>query len=131
MPISSIMMVTGEASGDIHCSRLAYKLKELCPNISLFGMGGMMMMQAGVEIIYNISELSVLGITEVLEKLPLVLKRLKELKALMDQRKPSALVLIDFPDFNMRLMPHAHKNHIPVIYYIPPKAWAWRKKTSL
>ncbi len=130
MPIPSIMMVTGEASGDIHCSRLAYKLKELYPSISLFGMGGMRMKQAGVEIIYDISELSVLGITEVLGKLMLILKRLRELKALMDQRKPSALILVDFPDFNMRLMPHAHKNNIPTIYYIPPKAWAWRKKRA-
>ncbi len=130
MPIPSVMMVTGEASGDIHCSRLAKKLKELCPSISLFGMGGMMMRQAGVEIVYDISELSVLGITEVIGKLPLILKRLKELKALMDQRKPSALVLVDFPDFNMRLMPYAYKNHIPIIYYIPPKAWAWRRKRA-
>ncbi|MGQ9608868.1 MAG: lipid-A-disaccharide synthase [bacterium] len=130
MSIPSIMMVTGEASGDTHCSRLAYKLKELCPFISLFGMGGTMMRQAGVEIVYDISELSVLGITEVIGKLPLMLRRLRELKVLMDQRKPSALVLIDFPDFNMRLMPHAYKNHIPIIYYIPPKAWAWRKKRA-
>lgn len=130
MSSPSIMMVTGEASGDLHCSRLAQKLKELYPSLSLFGMGGMMMRQAGVEIIYDISELSVLGITEVLGRLPLILRRLKDLKALMDTRKPNALVLIDFPDFNMRLMPYAYKRQIPVIYYIPPKAWAWRKKRA-
>jgi lipid-A-disaccharide synthase len=127
---SKIMMVAGEASGDMHCARLASKLKELCPTLSIFGMGGKLMAQAGVHIDYDISDLSVMGITEVLGKLPLVLNRLSGLKTLIKQRKPDAIVLVDFPDFNMRLLPFAHSHKVPIIYYIPPKAWAWRSKRA-
>lgn len=125
-----VMLVAGEASGDLHCSRLASKLKELCPSIMLFGMGGKLMSNADVEINYDISDLSVMGITEVLGKIPIILKRLKGLKSLMEERKPDAVVFVDFPDFNMRLIPFAYKKKIPIIYYIPPKAWAWRKKRA-
>jgi lipid-A-disaccharide synthase len=125
-----VMMVAGEASGDLHCAHLAEKLKELCPSLTLFGMGGKLMVQAGVQIDYDISDLSVMGITEVLGKLPIVLSRLKGLKSLIDQRKPDVIVLVDFPDFNIRLLPFAHSRKVPVIYYIPPKAWAWRKKRA-
>lgn len=125
-----VMLVAGEASGDLHCSKLANKLKELCPSITLFGMGGKLMSEAEVEINFDISDLSVMGITEVLGKLPIILKRLKNLRSLMEERKPDAVVLVDFPDFNMRILPFAHKKKIPVIYYIPPKAWAWRRKRA-
>ncbi|MGB9596674.1 MAG: lipid-A-disaccharide synthase [Candidatus Poribacteria bacterium] len=125
-----IMLVAGEASGDLHCARLASKLKELCPSVMLFGMGGKLMSEADVEINYDISDLSVMGITEVLGKLPIILKRLKSLKSLMEEHKPDAVVFVDFPDFNMRLLPFAYKKRIPIIYYIPPKAWAWRKKRA-
>lgn len=125
-----IMMVAGEASGDMHCAKIAYKLKELCPSIDIFGMGGKLMTQAGVNINYDISDLSVMGITEVLGKLPLILNRLKGLKKLIEQEKPDAIVLVDFPDFNMRLLSFAHSRKIPIIYYIPPKAWAWRRKRA-
>jgi lipid-A-disaccharide synthase len=125
-----VMMVAGEASGDLHCAHLAEKLKELCPSLTIFGMGGKLMAQTGVQIDYDISDLSVMGITEVLGKLPIVLSRLKGLKSLIDQRKPDVIVLVDFPDFNVRLLPFAHSRKIPVVYYIPPKAWAWRKKRA-
>ena len=128
--IPKIMMVAGEASGDLHCARLALKLRELCPSLDLFGMGGSLMSQSGVEVLYNISDFAVMGITEVIGRLPSILKRIKDLKLLIDNRKPDAIVLVDFPDFNIRLLPHAHSRHIPVIYYIPPKAWAWRKKRA-
>jgi lipid-A-disaccharide synthase len=127
---AKIMMVAGEASGDMHCARLAAKIKELHPPVELFGMGGSLMAQVGVHLEYNISDSSVMGITEVLGKLPMMLNRLKGLKRLIDERMPDAIVLVDFPDFNMRLLPHASKRQVPVIYYIPPKAWAWRRKRA-
>jgi lipid-A-disaccharide synthase len=71
-----------------------------------------------------------MGITEVLGKLPLILNRLNGLKSLIDDRKPDAIVLVDFPDFNIRLLPYAYKKNVPIIYYIPPKAWAWRRKRA-
>ncbi len=124
--MKTIMMVAGEASGDVHCAHLARKLKELCPSLTLFGMGGQLMAQAGVFLEYDISDLAVMGFMEVVGKIPSMLNRLKGLKSLIKQRKPDAVVLVDFPDFNMRLLSYAYKQHIPTIYYIPPKAWAWR-----
>ena len=95
---AKIMMVAGEASGDIHCARLAASIRELCPTATLFGMGGSLMAQAGVQLEYDISDLAVLGMTEVLGKLPMLLKRLKSLKRLMEQRKPDVLVLAPFEE---------------------------------
>lgn len=127
---AKIMMVAGEPSGDIHCARLAAKIRELCPSAALFGMGGTLMAQAGVQLEYDISDSAVMGITEVLGKIPMMLNRLKGLKHLMDSRSPDVIVLVDFPDFNMRLLHYAHSRRIPVVYYIPPKAWAWRRKRA-
>lgn len=124
------MMVAGEPSGDVHCSRLAAKIGELCPSATVFGMGGVLMAQAGVQLEYDISDSAVMGITEVVGKLPLMLSRLRGLKRLMDCQKPDVIVLVDFPDFNIRLLPFAYSRRIPVVYYIPPKAWAWRAKRA-
>lgn len=125
-----IMMVAGEASGDIHCARLAVKIKELRPSATFFGMGGILMAQAGVQLEYDISDSAVMGITEVIGKIPMMLNRIKGLKRIMVSREPDVIVMVDFPDFNMRLLPFARNRRIPVVYYIPPKAWAWRKKRA-
>jgi len=122
-----IMFVAGEASGDLHASRVAAKIKELMPETLLFGMGGNLMLAAGVDLEYNIADSAVMGFSEVLGSIPALLKRLNRLKEIITSHRPDALVLIDFPDFNMRLARYAHKLNIPVIYYIPPKAWAWRR----
>ena len=127
---AKIMMVAGEASGDIHCARLATAIRKLCPSATLFGMGGTLMARAGVQLEYDISDSAVMGITEVIGKIPMMLGRLKGLKRLMDSHRPDVIVLVDFGDFNMRLLPYAHSLRIPVLYYIPPKAWAWRKKRA-
>jgi len=126
-----IMMVACEASGDVHCARLAAKIKELCDgDVTLFGMGGSLMAQAGVQLEYDISDLAVIGITEVLGKLSLILSRLKGLKRLINRRDPDVVVLVDAPDFNMRLFTTVYRRRIPIVYYIPPKAWAWRRKRA-
>ena len=123
---SKIMFIAGEASGDLHAARVATRIKELMPGVSLFGMGGRLMREAGVELEYNIAEKAVMGFSEVLTSIPAFLLTLTRMKKLVTFRRPDAIVLIDFPDFNMRLARYAHKRGIPVIYYIPPKAWAWR-----
>ncbi|MBD3180652.1 lipid-A-disaccharide synthase [Candidatus Poribacteria bacterium] len=125
---TNIMMVAGEPSGDVHCSRLAAKLLELRPDANIFGMGGSLMSQAGVRLIYDISDSAVMGITEVLGKIPLMFSRLRGLKQAMDNQKPDILVLVDFGEFNIHLLSYAYQNKIPILYYIPPKAWAWRAK---
>jgi lipid-A-disaccharide synthase len=79
-----------------------------------------------MEILYHSQSLAVVGITEVLFKLRTILKALKGLKEALDQEKPNLIVLIDFPDFNLRLAKIAHQKGIPVLYYISPQVWAWR-----
>jgi lipid-A-disaccharide synthase len=120
------MIVAGEPSGDLQASRVAAALKELAPDVTLFGMGGDLMEEAGVELIYHIRDSAVMGIGEVFTAIPAFLKKRKHLKHLIRVKRPDAVVLIDFGDFNMPLARFAHRLGIPVIYYIPPKAWAWR-----
>ena len=120
------MMVAGEPSGDLHAARVAEKLKALSPDLDLFGMGGDLMQKAGVDLIYHIRDSAVVGIGEVITAIPAFLKKRKHLKHLIRVRRSNAVVLVDFGDFNMPLARFAHRLGIPVIYYIPPKAWAWR-----
>ena len=120
------MIVVGEPSGDLQASRVAAALKELSPDLTLLGMGGDLMEEAGVELIYHIRDSAVMGIGEVFTAIPAFLKKRKHLKHLIRAKRPDAVVLVDFGDFNMPLARFTHRLGIPVIYYIPPKAWAWR-----
>jgi lipid-A-disaccharide synthase len=121
-----IMIIAGEPSGDLQASRVAAKLKELAPGVDLFGMGGDLMATAEVNLIYHIRDSAVMGIGEVITAIPTFLKKRKHLKHLIRAKRPDAVVLVDFADFNMPLARFAYHQGIPVIYYIPPKAWAWR-----
>ena len=120
------MIVAGEPSGDLQASRVAAALKELAPDLALSGMGGDLMAAAGVELIYHIRDSAVMGIGEVFTAIPAFLKKREHLKDLIRTKRPDAVVLVDFGDFNMPLARFTHRLGIPVIYYIPPKAWAWR-----
>lgn len=122
-----IMISVGEASGDLHGASVAHALKNIQPNIKMFGMGGQAMQEAGVEIVYDIADLGVIGFVEVIKNLPRLFKLRDNLAELMEQERPDALVIIDYPDFNMRLAKIAKEKGIPVISYISPSVWAWRK----
>ncbi len=122
----TIMISAGEPSGDLQASRVAAELKELTPDLTLFGMGGDLMAEAGVELIYHIRDSAVMGISDVFTAIPTFLKKRQHLKRLIRAKRPDAVVLVDFGDFNMPVARFAHRLGIPVIYYIPPKAWAWR-----
>ncbi len=124
------MIVAGEPSGDLQASRVAAKLKELAPELTLFGMGGDLMAAAGVELVYHIHDSAVMGIGDVVTAIPAFLNKRKHLRYLIRAKRPDAVVLIDFGDFNMPLARFAHRLEIPVIYYIPPKAWAWRSNRA-
>jgi lipid-A-disaccharide synthase len=124
------MIVAGEPSGDLHAARVATVVKALQSDVLLLGMGGDLMEEAGVELIYHIRDSAVVGIAEVLTAIPAFLKKRKHLKQIIRERKPDALLLIDFAEFNMPLAKFAHQLQIPAIYYIPPKAWAWRPKRA-
>lgn len=122
-----IMISVGEASGDLHGASVANALKLACPDCKLFGMGGQAMQQAGVDIVYDIADLGVIGFVEVVKNLPRLFKLRDMLAAVMEREKPDVLVVIDYPDFNMRLAKIAKRLGIPVVSYISPSVWAWRK----
>ena len=122
-----IMISVGEASGDLHGASVAHALKAIQPNIKMFGMGGKAMLEAGVDIRYDIADLGVIGFVEVIKNLPRLFKLRDDLVELMERERPDALVIIDYPDFNMRLAKIAKEKGIPVISYISPSVWAWRK----
>jgi lipid-A-disaccharide synthase len=123
-----IMIVTGEASGDLHGANLIKAAQTLSADMSFFGVGGQKMAAAGCEILIPSEKLAVMGLVEVIGHLPVIWCSFQQLKGeLTGSQKPDALVLIDFPDFNLRLAHQAKKAGVPVLYYISPKVWAWRK----
>lgn len=122
-----IMISAGEASGDMHGANVAAALKTLSPGITLFGMGGQGMRAAGVDIVYDIADLGVMGLVEVIRNLPRMFRLRDMLAGVMEREKPDVLVVIDYPDFNMRLAKIAKEKGIPVVSYISPSAWAWRR----
>ena len=122
------MIVAGEASGELHGAGVVAALRARRPEIDILGIGGDRMEQAGCELVYHIERFSVMGITEVLRHLPFVRKALRRLDALLESRRPDVLILIDYPDFNLRLARKARKRGIPVLYYISPQVWAWRSR---
>lgn len=122
-----IMIVAGESSGDLHGSNLLRAAAENYPQLTFFGVGGERMKAAGCRIVFPSDELSVMGLIEVLFQLPRLIARFRQLKKLLQgAARPDLLVLIDFPDFNLRLARIAKQVGVPVLYYISPKVWAWR-----
>ncbi|WP_232363705.1 lipid-A-disaccharide synthase [Desulfogranum japonicum] len=130
MPTSSrhVMIVAGEASGDLHGANLIRALLEKNPGITVSGMGGRELASAGVDILFDAARIAVVGVFEVLSHLKDILLARKILKSEMLNKKPAVLILIDYPDFNMLLAKQAKALGIPVLYYISPQIWAWRKK---
>ncbi|HLY54372.1 MAG TPA: lipid-A-disaccharide synthase, partial [Stellaceae bacterium] len=122
-----LLMVAGEASGDLHGARLLAELRRLVPGLRAFGLGGAELRAAGLETVADSSEVAVVGVVEVLKVLPRVRQVFAALLAEVDRRRPRAAVLIDFPDFNLRLAGRLARRGIPVIYYISPQVWAWRR----
>ncbi len=122
-----IMMSAGEASGDMHAAAVAAELKRIMPDADLFGMGGADMRKSGVRIIYDIENLGIIGVVEVIRHIPLFFHLRSMLKEAMIKEKPDVLVCVDYPGFNMKLAHVAKELGIPVIYYIAPTIWAWNK----
>lgn len=123
-----IMIVTGEASGDLHGANLIKAAGALSSGTKFYGVGGQKMAAAGCEILIPSEDLAVMGLVEVIGHFPIVWRSFQRLKReLTGNQKPDALVLIDFPDFNLRLARQAKKAGVQVLYYISPKVWAWRK----
>jgi lipid-A-disaccharide synthase len=121
----SLLLSAGEASGDMYAASLATALKQRA-NIEIFGMGGPQMRAAGVDIVTDYSEVSVVGITEILSHLPSLIRAMRHLVSEAERRKPAFAILTDFPGFHLRLARKLKGRGIKNIYYICPQFWAWR-----
>lgn len=121
-----ILIVTGEASGDLHGANLVRAMRKKNESLLFAGMGGTEMADAGVEILFDANKVSVVGIAEVFAHLGDIWRAQNTLKRYMQTEKPDLLIIIDLPDFNLLLAKKAKKLSIPVFYYICPQVWAWR-----
>ena len=122
------VIVAGEASGDLHASQLIKGLKEADPEFDLRYFGGdMMEKESRRRPDLHYKEMNVMGFSEVLRKLPSLWRNLKQAKNLLDTYRPDALILVDYPGFNLKLAKYASKKGIPVHYFISPKVWAWKE----
>ncbi len=127
-PARCVMISAGEASGDLHAANLIRSMRKKWSDLFFCGIGGAAMRQAGAKIVVDADQLSVVGITEVLARLPAILNGLDAAKKVLISRLPDLLILIDFPDFNFKLAAVAKQQGIPVFYYITPQVWAWRQR---
>ena len=125
--MTRIMISAGEASGDVHAAALTKEILKQAPMAEVYGMGGECLANAGGEVIFDIKEHGVMGLVEILKKLPALFQLKTDFGKLMEERRPDCLVTIDYPEFNMRLAKMARTKGIPVVSFIPPSAWAWRK----
>ncbi len=121
------MIVSGEASGDGHAAKLVNAIREFEPDSSFFGAAGPRMRDVGVEAIVRSDELSVVGLAEIGRALPMFLRASKALRNAAAERKPDVVILVDFPDFNLKLAKSLKKQGFHIVYYISPQLWAWRK----
>src|SRR5687768_8741057 len=124
-----IMIVAGEASGDTHSAKLVRELRASEPDtrFEFFGAAGPKMRESGVEAVVNADDLSIVGLAEITAALPLFIRAFRSLKKSAAERKPDAVIFVDFPEFNLKLAKALKKLGFPVIYYISPQLWAWRK----
>jgi lipid-A-disaccharide synthase len=123
------MIVAGEASGDAHAARLVMRLREQAmeTDFEFFGATGHLLREAGVETIVNADNLAIVGLPEIAKVLPMFWRAFRALKKTAAERRPDAVILVDFPDFNLKLARALKKSGLKVIYYISPQLWAWRK----
>jgi lipid-A-disaccharide synthase len=122
-----IMLVAGEASGDLHAADLVRELRRRAPGLEAFGLGGSQLAAAGAEVVLDLVAHAVIGVTEALRKLGDFARALRLTQELLRTRRPDAVVLVDFPDLNFRIAAQARALGIPVVYYISPQVWAWRR----
>ncbi|MCK5070939.1 MAG: lipid-A-disaccharide synthase [Desulfocapsa sp.] len=121
-----VMIIAGEASGDLHGANLVRAMLAERPGLSFSGMGGKDLIDAGVDVLFDAKKIAVVGLAEVFSHLPDIFAAQKILKTALKEKRPALLILIDFPDFNLMLAKVAKKLGIPVFYYITPQVWAWR-----
>jgi lipid-A-disaccharide synthase len=123
----TVMIIAGEASGDMHGASLVQEMLKIDPALHFYGIGGNKLAKAGVKLLANASQMAVVGLTEVISKLGKFIRVMNLVKKSLDEIKPDLVILIDFAGFNLRIAQAAHNRGIKVFYYISPQVWASRK----
>jgi lipid-A-disaccharide synthase len=121
------MILAGEPSGDLHGANLVKSLKQVEPELKISGIGGDGMAAQGMELFFHISQLSVMGLTEVLLQFRVIKHAFDLFRKQVRTTTPDLVILIDYPGFNLRAAAFAKKIGVPVLYYITPKVWAWKR----
>ncbi len=121
-----ILIVAGESSGDLHAAGVVAELRRRAPDLTIEGIGGDRMREAGVRLHAHAGDLAVVGLVEVAARLPAIWRAYRSMIRCLRDRRPDLVILVDFPDFNLRLARRASRLGIPVVYFISPQVWAWR-----
>lgn len=122
----TILIVAGEVSGDIHAGNLLHELKKTDPAVDAFGVGGERLSGEGFDAVASTDDLAHMGLVEVVRELPRIRRVLLDLVGEAERRRPDVAVLVDSPDFNLRLAERLRKLGVPVVLYVSPQLWAWR-----
>jgi lipid-A-disaccharide synthase len=127
----TVLLVAGEASGDLRGAELVAELRALRPDVRVIGVGGERLRAAGMEVLVDAAELSTMGLTELFGRIGSILRSYRRVRGAITgagaAARPGLVILIDFPDFNLRLAKVARRAGIPVLYYVSPQVWAWRR----
>jgi lipid-A-disaccharide synthase len=126
--MNKLVIIAGELSGETHGARLITELHSLEPDLQISGIGGDKMIDAGMQTLYHIREMAFLGLGEIIRHLPFILRVYRRLLSHIKEIRPDAVILIDYPGFNLKVARAVKKLDIPVIYYISPQLWAWGKR---
>ena len=125
-----VMIVVGEASGDLHGAHLVKALYRRDPTLEIFGVAGDGLKREGIKVIFDVDRLTGMGFVELAGNLKTIWQAYRLLRKALREERPNLLILVDFPEFNLRLAQLAKKSGIPVLYYISPQVWAWRKRRT-
>ena len=123
-----LCVVAGEASGDLHATEVIRELRRIDPSLELFGIGGSGLASEGMHLVRDARDLAIVGLFNVIRHLPMFFRAFHELTARIERERPDGVLLVDYPDFNLRVARECRRLGIPVVYYISPQLWAWRAK---
>ncbi len=123
-----ILIIAGEVSGDMHAASLVRELQRLLPSTRFCGIGGERMRALGVETLFDVRQMAVMGFTEVIRRLPFFRRAFQDTLAMALERKPDAVILVDYPGFNLRFAERTHAAGLKTFYYICPQVWAWNRR---
>lgn len=129
-PAPTILLLAGEASGDLHGSRLARALNDRLGRVRLLGLGGERMAAEGVELLEGLDQLAVMGFSEVVGRLPFFWRLERRIRSLLRGGTVDLVIAIDYPGFNLRAVEAAHRAGVPSVFYIAPQVWAWKRKRA-